>query len=101
MPKLNLTPRQPALWIGFLGIVIPLVVMLVFQYRWLASLEEASGIARKVTLARYLESVTNEIRYAYERNAQRGLSIPASLFTGKRDTEQLAQHLRKQMPWGA
>jgi hypothetical protein len=51
--------------------------MLVFRYRWLASLEEASGIARKATLASYLESVTNEIRYAYERNAQRGLSLPA------------------------
>jgi hypothetical protein len=95
MPKPNLTPRQPALRIGFLGIVIPLVVMLVFWYRRLASLEEASGVARKATLAGYLESVTNEIRYVYERNAQRGLSLPASLYTGKRDMEQLAQHLRK------
>ena len=101
MPKLNQLSRKPALWIGFFAVVVPLLVMLGFQYRWLVSLQEASTIANQAVLENYLDAVTKEVQFAFASNAERQLNLPASLFKGERDEDLLAQHLRRREAWGA
>ncbi len=101
MPRLRQLSRKPALWLGFLAVVIPLVVMLVFQYKWLVSLEQASVIANQAMLENYLEAVSTEVRYSYASNAERGLNLPASLFRGDRDLDRVADYLRRREAWGA
>lgn len=101
MQRLRQIFRQPALLIGFSAVIIPLAVMLFFQYRWLVSLERASVVAQEATLQNYLEALTSEVRYAYAGNAERGLNLPAELFTGTPSLEKVAQHLRKREIWGA
>ena len=101
MPHLHRLSRRPVLWIGFFAVLIPLIAMLVFQYRWLASLEKASVIANQAVLENYLEAVSTEVHYAYASNAERGLNLPAFLFRGSRDLDRVADHLRRREPWGA
>ena len=72
-----------------------LLVMLVFQYRWLVSLEKASVIANQAVLENYLEAVTNEVRYAYAHNAERGLNLPPSLFRGEPDLGRVRVNVRR------
>jgi signal transduction histidine kinase len=74
---------RTALWIGTAAVVVPLVVLLVFQYRWLVSLQRATAIAQDRTLSNYLEAVNNEVHYHYARLGERALNLPLALFEGK------------------
>ncbi len=101
MARLKQLSRKPALWIGFSAVIVPLIVLLFFQYRWLVSLERASAVAQEATLENYLEALTTEVKYAYAANGERGLNLPADLFTEKPSLEKVAHHLRKREIWGA
>jgi signal transduction histidine kinase len=81
--RLKSITSKTALWIGTATAVVPLVVLLLFQYRWLVSLEHASTIAQEHTLSNYLEAVTSEVQYHYARLGERGLNLPLALFDGR------------------
>jgi signal transduction histidine kinase len=80
--RLRSITTRTALWIGTGAVVVPLAVLLFFQYRWLASLQRASAIAQEHTLSNYLEAVTSEVHYHYARLGERGLNLPLALFDG-------------------
>ena len=82
MRRLSDVTSRTALWIGSAAVVIPLVVLLVFQYRWLVSLQETSALAQEHTLSNYLEAVTSEVHYHYARLGERALNLPLLLFEG-------------------
>ncbi len=42
--------KRHALWVGFIAVVLPLVVLLSLQYRWLVELEQKSAVAEKAYL---------------------------------------------------
>ncbi len=80
--RLHAVTTRTALWIGTGAVVIPLVVLLVFQYRWLLSLQQATAIAQEHTLSNYLEAVNSEVHYHYARLGERALNLPLALFEG-------------------
>lgn len=94
MRQLRSLSRKPALWIGFVAVLAPLLVLLAFQYRWLTSLQEKSAIAQRATLENYLEAVTTEVRYHYSSLAERGLNLPRTLFADGLDLEETERHFR-------
>ncbi|HYS78099.1 MAG TPA: HAMP domain-containing sensor histidine kinase [Candidatus Dormibacteraeota bacterium] len=76
--------KKHTLWVGFLAVLLPLLVMLGVQFVWLARLEQVSAIARKVTHSNYLEAIGTEVQFYYRSTAERALNIPATLFVRKR-----------------
>jgi signal transduction histidine kinase len=69
------------LWAGLTAVLAPLAVLLALQYWWLTELEHNSAIARKATLANYLETITKEVHYFYYKISERALNLPPELFT--------------------
>ena len=86
--------------LGFTAAVIPLLVLLVLQYLWLAKLQETSAIAHTAYLGHYLESVASRIRYHYRAIGERSLNLPASLFE-EFDPEEIAKHFNRKPIKGA
>jgi signal transduction histidine kinase len=84
----TMTLRRPlhrqTLWIGLVAVLVPLVILLVLQYRWLVKLDSTSALAQQATLANYLEAVASEIQYYYSSMAERSLNVPAAVFTQHR-----------------
>ena len=75
----RLARKRRILWISFLAVVAPLLVILALQYRWLVDLERASMVARQVTLENYLGTITKEVRFFYSGAAERALNLPAAI----------------------
>jgi len=69
------------LWLGLGAVLVPLVVLLGFQYGWLVELEEASAVARRAALDNYLEAVTSWTEVGYRKIGERVLNLPPWLFT--------------------
>ncbi len=101
MRRLRRLSRRSALWIGFFAVLGPLLVLLGFQFRWLATLAQDSAIARRATLENYLEAVTSEVRYHYSALAERGLNLPPSLFDGEPDLDEALKYFRQRVFDGA
>jgi len=76
--------KRRAIWLGLVGVVVPLAVMLALQYYWLVDLEKTSGIARHATLQKFLQVVDKEIYYYYASLAERTLNVPSSMITEER-----------------
>ena len=91
--KLLALPRRHTLWVGFAAVLVPLVVLLALQYRWLTRLDETSATVQKAALNNLLESISKEVEYFYRSNAERVLDLPASVFT--QDQLPKAAHLFK------
>src|SRR5215470_9835103 len=72
--------KKHTLWIGFLAVLAPLVVLLGLQFVWLARLKQVSALAQKAAHTNYLEAVGTEVQFHYRSAAERALNIPASLF---------------------
>ena len=49
--------KRRVIWLGLIGVVVPLAVMLALQYYWLVDLERTSGIARHATLQKFLQVI--------------------------------------------
>ncbi len=86
--------KRHVLWGGFLAALVPLLALLVLQYRWLVDLEEKSAIAHKATLNTYLEAIAIEVEYFYRGVAESLLEIPSSVFTGNH-LDDVADHFAK------
>lgn len=77
------------LWLGFAGVLIPLTVLMLLQYRWLVDLQENSALAQKASMESYLELVTEKVEYFFRKNAERALNVPAVVLE-KTPQEQLS-----------
>ena len=80
MPWTDLRKRR-FLGLGLVAVLIPLAMLLVFQYRWLVELEEVSAVARRAALDNYLEAVTSWTEVGYRKIGERVLNLPTWLFT--------------------
>src|SRR5438477_12826579 len=81
MAGLKLFLRRHILWVGFLAVFIPLLVMLWMQYRSLAELEKTSAVADKIELRNHLKPIIAEIQYFYRVNAEQALNISSGSLT--------------------
>ena len=71
--------RRRALWLGFLAVMVPLLILLALQFVWLGHLRRVTAIAHEAALHTFLESVGTDIQYFYRSGAERALNIPAAL----------------------
>ena len=78
MPRFQAFLKQHLLWVGFLAVMIPLLVLLLLQYRSLTALQAALPARRKEELKVFLRAVINEVDDYYRFEADRALALPAS-----------------------
>jgi signal transduction histidine kinase len=88
------------LWIRFLAILVPLIVLLVLQYSWLADLERSSKIAKRASLENYLDAVAKDVHWHTVKISERSLNLPATIFTDDH-LEKAAYHFKKKSVPGA
>ena len=81
MSRLGQFIKAHRLWLMFEAVLIPLVILLGFQFVWLSRLERVSALAHRAALSNYLEAVGTEVQYFYRSAAERALNVPASMFT--------------------
>ena len=84
MESLTIFLKRHTLWVGFLAVLAPLLVMLGLQFVWLARLKQVSALAEKAAHSNYLEAIGTEVQFYYRSTAERALNIPASLFRQNR-----------------
>jgi signal transduction histidine kinase len=76
--------KRRFLGLGLVAVLVPLAILLIFQYRWLVELEKASAVARRAALDNYLEAVTSWTEVGYRKIGERVLNLPTWLFTEDR-----------------
>ena len=76
----RITARLSPRWVGPLLVLLPLALLLGFQYTWLKKLERSSTVIREATLNNYLEAVTSGVEYFYRSVGERALNLPSSVF---------------------
>lgn len=86
--------RRHALGVGFVAVLVPLVVLLALQYRWLVKLDASSEIVHRATLNSFLESVSGEVERFYSGYAERMLDLSPSVFTQDQLTK-VVYHFKK------
>ena len=96
MKRLMAFLRGHRLWAGLAATLLPLVLLVWLQYRWLSRLEDMSTIAHRAALDNALDAIGNETRYFYLANAERLLNVPASIFIDAHLEE--AVHLWEKRP---
>src|SRR5437867_1803678 len=84
MGSITIFLKKHTLWVGFLAVLAPLLVMLGLQFAWLARLKQVSALAQKAAHNNYLEAIGTEAQFYYRSTAERALNIPASLFRQNR-----------------
>ncbi len=72
--------KNRLLWIGLTAVMVPLVVLLVLQYRWLVELQRNSTIARRAALENYLGAITKDVDFFYNSTADRVLTLPPNAY---------------------
>lgn len=92
--------RRHTLWVGFLAVLIPLVIMVGMQFVWLRRLEKMSAIAHQADLHNYVEVVGKEVQYYYQTTAERALNLPSTIFT-QEGLEKAAYYWKKKKAKGA
>ena len=99
--RLSRSLGRQTLWAGFFAVLVPLLVLLGLQYRWMVKLDHTAGKVHKATLINFVEGVSTEVRTAYTSNAERALNLPSVWFTQGRLREKAAQHFKKKGVEGA
>lgn len=77
----RLTGTRLGLWGVLAAVLVPLLVLLALQYRWLVDLEHNSTIARHAALGKYLDVLGKEVEYVYAKSAERTLNLPAQVLS--------------------
>jgi signal transduction histidine kinase len=90
--------RRTWLFVG--AALLPLLVLLALQYRWLVRLEHVSTVAHRATLDNYLEAVASGVELHYRALGERALNLPVSVFVPERP-EKIAYHFEKKGVEGA
>ena len=94
MSAIALFFKKHTLWLGFLAVLVPLMVLLGLEFTSLTKLRRVSAIAHKAALNNYLEAIGTEVQYFYRSSAERALNVPAALFTQGR-LDEVAYHWKK------
>ncbi|MGV8040777.1 MAG: sensor histidine kinase [Thermoanaerobaculaceae bacterium] len=81
------------LWIWLAAALVPLALMLVLQYTWLAELQESSSVARRATLQKVLDLLSKEASGPYMKAARRVLDVSGPMLA-EPGRPALAQHFR-------
>jgi signal transduction histidine kinase len=97
--QLATAPKRRTLWVGMAAVLVPLLVLLALQYRWLVKLDQGSKKIHKATLNTFLEGVSTEVEYVY-RNAEPVLDLSPYYFTQSK-LQDAANHFKKKGPKGA
>jgi signal transduction histidine kinase len=79
--RIGVGVKRRTLWVGFLAVLAPLLVLLSLQYRSLAQLGRSSKIVHKAQLTSFLEAATQNVEFTYKEKAQRALDVPVAVFT--------------------
>jgi signal transduction histidine kinase len=90
--KLAALGKRNTLWVGFVAVLVPLAVLLAFQYRWLRELDSFSERAQKAQVESLLEAVSKNVEYFYT-DAGQVLDLQPAIFT--QDQLDRAAHLFK------
>jgi signal transduction histidine kinase len=69
--------RQHGLWVGFLAVLVPLLVIVGLQYRSLVALEKTSVAAHRGILRSYLEAIATDVARFYRTTATSALQMLA------------------------
>ena len=85
--------KRRILWIGFGAVLIPLMVLMVLQYRWLGELERASSRARQADMMVALDYIAEEVNWTYSTDASKTLRLPGEVLTTQHD--KLVRYLKK------
>ncbi len=80
--KLATLGKRNTLWLGFVAVLVPLTVLLAFQYRWLRELDHFSERAQKAQVESLLEAVSKNVEYFYT-DAGQALDLQPVIFTQK------------------
>ena len=103
MPKVKTLLKQHLTWIVMLVVSVPLLVILVVQYRSLTRLGKTLPIANRALMRKYLANLAASVEDFYRTSADQTLSIPADLFAAERSEKKmdglglyLEQHLAKE-----
>jgi signal transduction histidine kinase len=68
------------MWVVLLAVMIPLMIILVVQYRSLVELERTLPIANKAWMRKYLVTVASQVEDLYRAEAEETLSVPRAAF---------------------
>ncbi len=93
--------RKHTLLVGFAAVLLPLVILLALQYRWLVKLDHTSARAQEATLDNYLEAVADKVESRYRNDAERLLNLPPTLFADDRLDKKASLYFRKKGVSGA
>ena len=83
MPRIKAFLREHLLWVGFLVVMLPLLALLLLQYRSLTALEAAMPARRKEEMAAFLQAVIKEVDDSYRREADRALALPTNTISNR------------------
>lgn len=83
--------KKHRLWVAFVVVLMPLIILIGLQYVWLTRLAKLSAVANQAALTNYVQAIGSEVQYFYQSRAERALNIPASLFT-QRQIHKVARH---------
>jgi two-component system phosphate regulon sensor histidine kinase PhoR len=81
--KITVLDKRNTLWAGFVAVLVPLAVLLAFQYRWLRELDRFSERAHKAQIDSLLEAVAKNVEYFYT-DAGQVLDLQPAVFTQNR-----------------
>jgi len=86
--------RRHMLLAGFMAALVPLLVLLGLQARWLARLEHVTQIAYLAALGNCLEAIGSEVQIHYRTQAVQALDLPSSVLV-KGQLDKIADYWRK------
>lgn len=72
--------KRHRLWLGFGAALVPMLLLLGVQYRWLVRLQDYSMLAHKAVLGNYLDTIGAKTRHHYLWYAEELLDLPADAF---------------------
>src|ERR1700710_2717334 len=81
--KITVLDKRNTLWVGLVAGLVPLIVLLAFQYRWLRELDRFSERAHKAQIDSLLEAVSKNVEYFYT-DAGQVLDLQPAVFTQNR-----------------
>lgn len=84
MSKLTGFIKQHIAWVVMFVVAVPLLIILVVQYRSLVQLGQALPIAQRDSIRKYLATLTSRIEDVYRGSAEQTLSIPPDVFAAER-----------------
>ncbi len=99
MGKVSSYLRRHTLRVGFLAALLSLLLLVGFQFVWLARLEKVSALAHEAALRNSLDAVTGKLQSFYRQSSEEALDVPATVFASGRFDLVAAQWSRRRAPW--